>query len=266
MRLTVQRFLTGTISFVVLLVAATASADLFEVTITNNAPTGGVALTPVWVGFHNGNFDTFNVGAPASASLESLAETGSVAGVNADFATAQPSGVQGALQTAPPPPIQPGQSVTQQFNLTAGGANNFFSFASMVIPSNDFFVGNDSATQHSIASLFGTGNSLTINVGTVYDAGTEAEDVDSSAGNPLFPTLPAGDGMSGLDTMNPIGAPTIPGYLTGPLDFSTYSNGIATITVTAVPEPGSVALLAFGLCGVLVRRRRPFVFESNRSM
>ena len=250
-------------------------AGLFEVTITNNAPTGGVALTPVWIGFHDGTFDTYDGGTPASASLEALAEDGNVSGIAADFTAQQANGVQGTLATSPPPPIQPGQSVTQSFLLSVGGANNFFSYASMVLPSNDFFVANGNPMAHDISALFGTSDSISFNIGlpgTVNDAGTEAEDYNFSAANGLFglPGGQAGPNMGPADQNNlirnvlgpnPLGALNFPGNPDlSAFDFNNaalYPNGIATVTISAVPEPTSLGLFGLGVisAGVYLRRR-----------
>ncbi len=60
--------------------ATTASAvqanTLFRVEIENIGPTGGVAITPVWVGFHDGSFDSYNGGLSNQLGLELLAEDG----------------------------------------------------------------------------------------------------------------------------------------------------------------------------------------------
>ncbi|TWT35025.1 PEP-CTERM motif protein [Thalassoglobus neptunius] len=255
-------------------VSSPSFAGLFKVTITNNAPTGGAALAPVWVGFHDGTFDTYDGGSPASSSLESLAEDGNVSGISADFAAQQSNGVQGTLATLPPPPIQPGQSVTQSFLLSAGGNNSFFSYASMVLPSNDFFVANRNPQAHDISALFGTSGSITFDIGlpgTVNDAGTEVEDYNTSAANGLF-GLPGGQGgpniganqsdvITNVIGPNPLGALNFPGNLDlSAFDFNNaalYPNGIATVTISAVPEPTSLGLFGFGLvsAGVYFRRR-----------
>jgi hypothetical protein len=58
-----------------LAMASTATANtLVKVTIENLSPSNGLVITPLWVGFHDGTFDTFNLGSPATASLERLAE------------------------------------------------------------------------------------------------------------------------------------------------------------------------------------------------
>lgn len=42
------------------------------VTIENLAPENETALTPLWFGLHDGNFDTYDRGRPASAGLENI--------------------------------------------------------------------------------------------------------------------------------------------------------------------------------------------------
>ena len=51
-------------------VAQTASAAKIKVTIDNLAPAGGVYFTPVWVGFHDGSFDSYNPGLSSQPGLE----------------------------------------------------------------------------------------------------------------------------------------------------------------------------------------------------
>jgi len=43
-----------------LLATSMAHATTVQVTITNNAMPGGVFLTPVWAGFHDGTFDSYD--------------------------------------------------------------------------------------------------------------------------------------------------------------------------------------------------------------
>jgi len=58
----------------------------------------------------------------------------------------------------------------------------------MVVPSNDFFIGNNSATVLDLASLESAapGSTLVYNLSSVYDAGTEVEDFSTSAVNGLL--------------------------------------------------------------------------------
>ncbi len=53
--------------------------------IENLAPTKGTLLTPVWFGFHNGTFDTYDRGRPASLGVERIAEDGNVSVIGAEF-------------------------------------------------------------------------------------------------------------------------------------------------------------------------------------
>mgnify|MGYP001546089360 CR=1 FL=1 len=66
--------------------AANANGNVqVRVTVTNNAPANGVALTPVWIGFHDGSFDSYNGGLTSQLGLERLAEDGNNATISSDF-------------------------------------------------------------------------------------------------------------------------------------------------------------------------------------
>ena len=231
-----------------------------SVTVTNNAPVGGTYLTPVWVGFHDGTFDTFTAGMAASAGLESLAEDGSVGALSLSFAG---SGVDGAVGAGP---IAPGATVSTILNVSSGGTNNFLSFASMILPSSDFFIGNDNPQVASIAGLLdGTFGSLSFTVLSVYDAGTEVNDFATSAGNGLFGI---GGGQGGANQgADENGVVTlaqgsdyaaylnVAGVNIGPLNFSNYTS-LATLTVSLIPIPAALPLLASAIAGLAFVRRR----------
>lgn len=259
---------------------STAQAQQVQVTVTNNAPTNGTALTPVWFGFHDGSFDTFDGGSAVTAGLESLAEDGATGMISGEFNAAVAGGVDGALPfqgPGGPRPILGGESTSAVFDVAG---NNFLSYASMVLLSNDFFVANDNALD--ISSVLSGGGPITIDVGSVYDAGTEFNDFATSAANGA-PFFGFGGGQTGPNQSGPVDengvvtlVPTtgnpyarfLNSDLLGPdgvpetfnfNDAGLFSNGIATITISAVavPEPGSLTLLAaFAGCGILRRRRK----------
>lgn len=151
-----------------------------EVTFTNPGAADGALLTPVFVATQNGVYDFFDVGSSASASLERLAEDGNT-GPRIDAAN-NSRGVGQALATAGGP-LAPGETRTVTlFADPADPLTQYISYASMVIPSNDAFVGNDDPTQ---LDLFDDQGSLIRRVGAnafvvtgddVYDAGTEDND------------------------------------------------------------------------------------------
>jgi len=265
-----------------------AQSQDVRVTVTNNGPSGGVALTPLWGGFHDGSFDSYNGGLSAQPGIESIAEDGDASLLSSDFnggytyvdngtsnrvLTSQTSGrVDGVIGSpSGPPPIQPGETVSQTFTLDAS-QNGYFSYASMILPSNDLIVFNGDPLAHDISTLFDIGGSISFDIGlagTVNDAGTEINDFDFTAGNPLF-GLPGGQTgpNQGADEFgvvtNVTGDPfadflNAPGVDLSQFNFNNeklYTRGIATITITAVPEPSSALLLCLGLAGVAARRRR----------
>ncbi|MDJ0790114.1 MAG: spondin domain-containing protein, partial [Myxococcota bacterium] len=191
------RSLVMTLGLSLILLSNPALAVQLRVTVENTGPDGGVYLTPVWVGFHNGSFDSYDGGSPAAPELEALAEDGNNGPISAAFGAGEtlvptgvaPSGarVQGNLGGAP---IAPGASATAKFEVDTTGANPFFSYAAMVLPTNDYFVANGSPVAHDLSGLVNEGDILSFAIGlpgTVNDAGTEVEDFATSAGNGLFP-------------------------------------------------------------------------------
>ena len=108
-------------------------------TIENLQPVGdGFFFTPVWAGLHNGDFDLFNDGERVTEELEILAETGDTAPLSALFEA------PGRLQTTVADgPIAPTATVEGSIDIINAQAYRYLSFASMIIPSNDAFFGND---------------------------------------------------------------------------------------------------------------------------
>ncbi len=250
----------ATLAAAALCAAAPAQAQLQNVTITveNLAPASGIAFAPLHFGFHNGSFDAFNLGEVATAPIISVAEGGSGSDWQPAFAAADPTATRGTVGGLLLAGGTASLTVTVDPSL-----NPFFTFAAMVVPSNDFFIGNDSPTAYRI---FGDDGQLLLGqidqqARQIWDAGSEVFDPaaaafvgDNSLRTPQnsvvafnFAELAAFNGLS-----------TGAGY--------TFTSGLAAGTdvyrisfeVSAVPEPGTWALLAAGMVGVgwVVRRRR----------
>ncbi len=266
---------------------ANVEAAQVKVTITNNASAGGVALTPVWVGFHNGSFDSYDSGVAASSQLESLAEDGNSSALSATFsadgtlvATAKAAlgnRVQGSIGSAP---ITAGSSVSAIFDLSGGMSNQYFSYASMVLPSNDYFIANENPLAHNLADLFSNGGSFSFNIGvngSINDAGTEINDFTTSAGNGLFAGLPPMQGgpNMGADENGVVHNVSNPyaDFLNIPANFdlaafdfnssTLYPNGLATVTISAVPLPATFWFMTSGLVGLVSFSRKKYQLKAE---
>ncbi|MGI9605199.1 MAG: spondin domain-containing protein [Acidimicrobiales bacterium] len=148
------------------------------VTITNLAPTDGTIQTPFWAAIHNGRFDTYNGNEPASSELERLAEDGNTGPISAAFAASRARG-QDATIAGENGPLGPGESASYTFIVDPNvRSSRFFSYASMVIPSNDAFVSNGFARNHRLFNAEGewVGENFVIPGSAVLDAGTEEND------------------------------------------------------------------------------------------
>ncbi|NRR32900.1 PEP-CTERM sorting domain-containing protein [Oxalobacteraceae bacterium] len=254
------------------LCALSAHAADVTFTFTNLAPPGGVGVAPLWLGLHDGSFDSFNAGSVASGAIERAAEDGNANVLTSDFGAQAVGGLQTRL---PGGPRFPG--ATSSFtlhNVDLGGSNRYLSYAAMVVISNDFFIGNDNAKQIDLAALAGGGSlSLALGgAGQVWDAGTEVNDFHDSLANGAF-GIGGGQSMANQGTAEHgvihavlgspyadfAGAELVPvNFDWAPLNFNANpAFGRLDISVSAVPEPETYAMLlaGMGLMGVVLRRK-----------
>ena len=148
------------------------------VSVENLSPNQGTAITPVWVGFHNGEFDTYDRGRPASPGLESLAEDGDTALISQEFDLSNLGSTQATIP-GPNGPILPGESTGALINVENPGTDGqYLNYASMILPSNDFFIANGNPLAHKIFDDQGNfiGADFIVQGSEVLDAGTEVND------------------------------------------------------------------------------------------
>ncbi len=243
-----------------------ASADITRIQIQLNG-TAPTAFAPLAAIFHDGSFNSFDLGQNLSGTgLETLAEVGNPA----DFLAGAPSSANVGTNGVP---TAPGASSTT-ITIDVDDTNTQFSFASMVLFSNDWFVGTTNAGAIDISALLNgnIGDTQTFDLTNVYDAGTEVEDYTGVGGSAFFPFTTSG--ALGIDIPN--GQATLVDRSTNPfLDFTNVENldlqgfdpasldaftaaslGNLTFTVVAVPEPSSAAILALAGGLAMMRRRK----------
>ena len=239
------------------LMSSFASAERIRICVENLSPSDGFYLAPMWFGMHSGSFDIFNVGGVASPALEELAETGSSATLSSDFAAtggqdgliSDPAGIAGV--------IDPGNVAFEEITVLSPSVHRYFSFASMIIPSNDAFTANGNPIGWEIFDAAGnfTGPvTITLTPAMVYDAGTELNDglgaPFSTNGGTSTDTNDRITKRSDLTTF--VGTSTESGSTIG----ATLDNPFAQITIKLVPEPSSLSLLSLAGLGLLSWRRR----------
>ena len=191
--------------------------DSVVVTVENLAPKHSTFQTPLWIGFHDGSFDIYDRFEPAPLFFERISEDGATGEddpYNTEFITgafnaAFPQGVQdtmaddeqvmtgfedNGLLEAPGAPLIPqpagvigtGERVSECFKLDRA-IHRFFSYASMILPSNDAVVANGNPGEHPIYD--GNDNFVaapfTVDGSQILDAGTE-KNTESEADAAFF--------------------------------------------------------------------------------
>ena len=133
-----------------------------EVSLTNL--TRGQVLSPVFIARHDGNIDPlYTLGQPASEALAKMAEDADATDLLAAWDPETNGNVSEAMLLAlDDGPIPPGKTVNTHFEIEDG--NKLMSFASMLVSTNDAFIGT---------SGLNVSQSRTVTL-TAYDAGSEA--------------------------------------------------------------------------------------------
>lgn len=160
--------------------SSTVMAQDLSITITNL--TQGLHFTPVITAAHSSENHMFMVGSAATAELQAMAEGGDISGLasiltNADANVSE--NPAGGL-------LAPGMSTS--YTLSNDAANTHLSMTTMVLPSNDGFVGLDSWKIPTEAGTY----TIMLNA---YDAGTEANnELVNGGGAPGVLGIPAAPG------------------------------------------------------------------------
>ena len=224
------------------------SLNQVTVTVENAAPDAGTNLTPVWVGFHDGRFDTYDRDQQASPGLERLAEDGNNAVISQEFADSGFGDIDGTIGNAP---IANGSVLRQTFNID-DSQGRFFNYASMVLPSNDTFIANGNPLVHEIFDEFGNfvGADILVSGSQALDAGTEVND-EIPANTAFFGQTAPDTGVPENGTVqlssgfNPVGSG---GILDDPrfanADFTAPDYQIARIRVSSNPLARLSSLLS----------------------
>ena len=203
-------------------VALAQPGSTYEVIITNLTP--GQSFTPILGVTHSAGVGIFLTGTAASPELEILAEEGDVAPLTA-LLNSMPGVVMEVASTTGL--TTPG--VTRSLTLMGGGSYDRLSLAAMLIPTNDAFVGLDTALP--------VDGEMKVLYAYAYDAGTEVNDEScASIPGPDYPEC-GGPGLGGSPG-NGEGAVVIHSGIHGIGDFARdhdWKNPVARITVHRLP-------------------------------
>ena len=143
---------------------------MFKITLTNlttgEPGMGGQIFSPPIFATHAAGVKVYEVGQPASAALVALAEGGDTSGL-ATLAAA--AGANVALVEDPVLPIAPDTVNSVTVKLTADAINSSLSLATMLVSTNDAFIG---VADVALFDEAGMPVSTTLNL-MAYDAGSE---------------------------------------------------------------------------------------------
>ena len=215
---------------ILMLTATPVSADddddksgTYAVTITNL--TRGQSFTPILVSSHQNSVNIFQLGAPASDALATLAEGGDTAPLTALLVS---SPKVNEVVTGPGL-LDPGKSIT--INISAGKDYKFLTLAAMLIPTNDAFF----AVQ---GVRLPKGNKTRVVYAPAYDAGSEPNDeVCANIPGPVCGGTGASPGVGGEGFVHihagihGIGGPAPAGLVAADRD---WRNPVARISIRRI--------------------------------
>ncbi|MCF6299810.1 MAG: spondin domain-containing protein [Proteobacteria bacterium] len=250
---------------VAVILSFSSQAIEIKIKVENLTAPGGVFFTPVWLGFHDGDFDSYDMGSPASMGLERIAEDGDASVLRSEFSSIVSDGQDAMLFNpegfAGAPVFEPGSSSTAVFDLDPD-TQRYLSYVTMLIPSNDAFIANGDPIQHLIFDASGdfTGPFSFIVYGSqVLDAGTEENTEEDAA---FLNQMAANTGVTTNDSVsmhpgfngsmanpaatpvNILGGVVASGDVIDPIlgDFTTQHYRIMRVTVSANSTPIRVAI------------------------
>ena len=200
--------------------ALAQDAVMYEVKITNLTP--GQQFTPVLAATHRSSASFFLPGTRASSELRTLAEGGDVAPLMALL-----NGRSSFMDVTASAGLT-GPGATAMVTVMAAGSFDRVSLAAMLIPTNDTFVGLNTALPEA--------GELKVAYAYAYDAGTERNDEEcASIPGPNFPEC-AGPG-GGATVGNGEGHVVISSGISGLRDFGPdrdWRNPVARVTIRRV--------------------------------
>jgi len=165
------------------LITASSSVLAQDLDITLTNLTQGLHFTPVVSAAHTADSPIFSIATTATAELQAMAEGGDISGLVSMLANADANVMENPAGGLLAP------AMSTSFMLTNDEGNDYLSFAAMILPSNDGFVGLNS---WMIPETPGT-YTLFLNA---YDAGTEANNelIVADSGAPGIAGIPAAPG------------------------------------------------------------------------
>ncbi len=163
-----------------------SQAQQLDITVTNL--TQGIHYTPILIGAHDADTRLFNTGEMASTQLQAMAEGGDISGLSEMLTMANADIVSDPAEGL----LAPTMSTSTTLDTTDG--NMYLSIVSMMLPTNDGFIGLNSWMIPSDPGTY----TIMLNA---YDAGTEANDEivngGGAPGAPGIPIAPGGDAGTG---------------------------------------------------------------------
>lgn len=244
------------------LVFSTPTANAVPVQISVERVVFGAnrpALSPMWFGFHDGDFDYFDAGQVASDAIKAIAELGDSVPLRNQFGI---SGLNVIAGTAPLTPESPSAELTVDIDSRR---QRFLSLAAMVLPSNDTFYGNDNPRRYELFDSQGSfiPQEIVLTKTDWWDAGSELNDRSLSGGAAYIRGADPTDGIDSRGTITPFAELSFynGAVLPNGERFETLPQATdefePMVRITIVPEPSHVILL----CGMLlipmrIRQRR----------